>query len=46
MLTASENEQDVTSALQASARGYILKGSSGPEVVATVRAIYRGEHYM
>jgi two-component system nitrate/nitrite response regulator NarL len=46
MLTASENEQDVTSALQAGARGYILKGSSGPEVVETVRAIYRGEHYV
>jgi two-component system, NarL family, nitrate/nitrite response regulator NarL len=46
MLTASENEQDVTSALQAGARGYILKGSSGPEVVETVRAIYRGERYV
>jgi two-component system, NarL family, nitrate/nitrite response regulator NarL len=46
MLTASENEQDVTSALQAGARGYVLKGSSGPEVVETVRAIYRGEHYV
>jgi two-component system nitrate/nitrite response regulator NarL len=46
MLTASENEQDVTSALQAGARGYILKGSSGAEVVETVRAIYRGEHYV
>jgi two-component system, NarL family, nitrate/nitrite response regulator NarL len=46
MLTASENEQDVTSALQAGARGYILKGSSGPDVVETVRAIYRGEHYV
>ncbi len=46
MLTASENEQDVTSALQAGARGYIVKSSSGPEVVETVRAIYRGEHYV
>jgi two-component system, NarL family, nitrate/nitrite response regulator NarL len=46
MLTASENEQDVTAALQAGARGYILKGSSGPEVVETVRAIYHGEHYL
>ena len=46
MLTASENEQDVTSALQAGVRGYILKGSSGPEVVETVRAIYHGEHYL
>ena len=46
MLTASENEQDVTSALQAGARGYILKGSSGDEVVATVRAIARGDSYV
>ncbi len=46
MLTASENERDVTSALQAGVRGYILKGSSGPEVAETVRAIYRGEHYV
>lgn len=46
MLTASENEQDVASALQAGARGYILKSSSGPEVIETVRAIYRGEHYV
>jgi two-component system nitrate/nitrite response regulator NarL len=46
MLTASEDEQDVTSALQAGARGYILKGSSGAEVVETVRAIFRGETYV
>jgi DNA-binding NarL/FixJ family response regulator len=46
MLTASENEQDVTSALQAGARGYILKASSGPEVVETVRAIFRGGSYV
>jgi|ERR1700730_901389 two-component system nitrate/nitrite response regulator NarL len=46
MLTASENEQDVTSALQAGARGYVLKGSGGPEVVETVRAIFRGDSYV
>jgi DNA-binding NarL/FixJ family response regulator len=46
MLTASENEMDVASALQAGARGYILKGSSGAEVVETVRAIYKGESYV
>jgi DNA-binding NarL/FixJ family response regulator/predicted transcriptional regulator len=46
MLTASESELDVTSALQAGARGYILKGSSGAEVVETVRAIFRGEFYV
>jgi two-component system, NarL family, nitrate/nitrite response regulator NarL len=46
MLTASESELDVASALQAGARGYILKGSSGTEVVETVRAIYNGESYV
>lgn len=46
MLTASESELDVASALQAGARGYILKGSSGAEVVETVRAIFRGECYV
>ena len=46
MLTASESELDVASALQAGARGYILKGSSGAEVVETVRAIFKGESYV
>jgi len=46
MLTASENEQHVMSALQAGARGYILKGSSGQEVVEAVRAIAKGDSYM
>jgi two-component system, NarL family, nitrate/nitrite response regulator NarL len=42
ILTASENDQDITSALQAGARGYIATSSSGREVVETVRAIVRG----
>jgi two-component system, NarL family, nitrate/nitrite response regulator NarL len=46
MLTASENELDVASALQVGARGYILKGSSGAEVIETVRAIFNGESYV
>ncbi len=46
MLTASESELDVASALQAGARGYILKGSSGAEVVETVRAIFQGGSYV
>ena len=43
MLTASENELDVAVALKVGARGYILKGSTGAEVVETVRAIFNGE---
>jgi two-component system, NarL family, nitrate/nitrite response regulator NarL len=46
ILTASESEQHVASALQAGARGYLLKESSGAEVVETVRAIFRGERYV
>jgi two-component system nitrate/nitrite response regulator NarL len=46
MLTASENEQDVASALQAGARGYILKGSSGHELIETLRAIAEGNSYV
>jgi two-component system, NarL family, nitrate/nitrite response regulator NarL len=46
MLTASESEFDVAAALTVGARGYILKGSSGIEVVETVRAIFNGESYV
>src|SRR5262249_27611096 len=46
ILTASESELDVASALQVGARGYILKGMSGAEVVETVRAIYNGQSYV
>ena len=46
VLTASENEQDVTATLQAGARGYILKGSCGGEVAKTVQAIAQGNSYV
>jgi DNA-binding NarL/FixJ family response regulator len=46
MLTASEDEQHVASALKAGARGYLLKGSSGQEVVEAVRAIAEGDSYV
>src|SRR5215471_10173032 len=46
MLTASDSEQDVASALQAGARGYILKGCGSSEIVETVHAIFRGESYV
>ena len=45
ILTVSEYEQDVISALQAGARGYLLKCSGGPEVVKAVHAIVRGNFY-
>jgi DNA-binding NarL/FixJ family response regulator len=46
VLTASECERDIISTLQAGARGYILKNSSGSEVVDTVRYIARGDSYV
>jgi DNA-binding NarL/FixJ family response regulator len=46
MLTASDDAKDVASALEAGARGYILKGSSGREVVDAMRAIAEGDSYV
>ena len=46
MLTASENEQHVSSALEAGARGYILKGIGAAELIRTIHAIQGGEHYV
>ncbi len=46
MLTASEDEQHVVLALKAGVSGYLLKGSSGQEVVEAVRSIARGESYI
>ena len=46
VLTASESEFDIAAALTVGARGYIVKGSSGVEVVETVRAIFNGESYV
>jgi len=43
ILTASESAFDVAAALQAGARAYILKGSSGAEVVEAVRAVFNGK---
>ena len=45
MLTASESEQDIVSALQAGARGYVLKGAGESEIVDAVRAIVQGNFY-
>jgi two-component system, NarL family, nitrate/nitrite response regulator NarL len=45
MLTVSECEHDVVSALQAGARAYVLKGSRASEVVDAVHAVVRGNFY-
>lgn len=46
MLTASEDEEDVLSALKAGARAYVLKGVSAREMAAIVRAVHGGEVYV
>jgi len=46
VLTVSENAQDVVAALAAGVRGYILKGSSGAELIETVHAVVRGNSYV
>jgi two-component system, NarL family, nitrate/nitrite response regulator NarL len=46
MLTACEDEKHVALALEAGARGYLLKGSSGEEIVRALRAIIRGGSYV
>src|SRR5437868_6646735 len=46
MLTVSEREDDVIAAMEAGARAYVLKGIGGPELVATIRAVSRGETYI
>jgi DNA-binding NarL/FixJ family response regulator len=46
MLTVSESEEHVSQALAAGAHGYVLKGTSGPELINTMRAVARGESYV
>lgn len=46
MLTVSESEDDAFSALEAGARGYVLKGVSGPDLVQAIRSVAKGETYI
>jgi two-component system, NarL family, nitrate/nitrite response regulator NarL len=46
MLTASEDEKDVMSALQAGANAYILKGIGGKELIKRVRQVSAGEIFI
>jgi DNA-binding NarL/FixJ family response regulator len=43
MLTMYDDDENVLAALRAGAHGYILKGAGPDEIVATVRAVARGE---
>ena len=46
MLTVSEHDDDVMSALKAGARGYVLKGVGGQELCNALRAINQGDAYV
>jgi two-component system, NarL family, nitrate/nitrite response regulator NarL len=46
MLTVSEHEDDVITAMEAGARAYVLKGISGPDLLATIRSVSKGETYI
>ena len=42
MLTSYDTEDDVVSAMEAGARGYLLKGSSSKEVIDAIRTAHSG----
>lgn len=46
MLTVSEDEEVVHKALKAGASGYVLKGVSGPDLIAIIRNVQAGESYI
>ncbi|MBL8126694.1 MAG: response regulator transcription factor, partial [Chloroflexia bacterium] len=46
MLTVSEAEDDVTAALRAGARAYVLKGVASRELARIIRSVAAGEVYV
>jgi two-component system, NarL family, nitrate/nitrite response regulator NarL len=46
MLTASESEENVTASLESGAKGYILKGTSGPELIMIAQSVCSGDSYV
>lgn len=46
MLTVSEREEHFAQALQAGARGYVLKGTSGAELLNTLYVVSRGQSFV
>ncbi|WP_207905909.1 response regulator [Aestuariirhabdus litorea] len=46
MLTVSEQDDDVMAALKAGARGYVLKGIGGAELVEVLRKVHSGDSYV
>ena len=46
VLTTYDNEEDIFSALEAGARGYILKDTTREEIIEAVRQIHAGNRYL
>lgn len=46
MVTASQDETDVARALEAGVSGYVLKGTTGPDMRAIVRSVNNGENFI
>ena len=46
MLTSSENEEDLVAAMNAGAKGYVLKGIDGRELRAILKSVHGGEVYV
>ncbi len=46
MLTVSADESDVLNALRLGAKGYVLKGVGGPELIQALRAVYLDGQYI
>lgn len=46
MLTASEDGDDLVTAMKVGARGYVVKGAGAAEVVTAVRSVAAGEAYI
>lgn len=46
VLTTYDNEEDVFNALEAGARGYILKDTTSEEIIDAVRKVYSGVRYL
>lgn len=46
MLTSSESEDDLVAAMQAGAKGYVLKGVAGRELQSILKAVRGGEVYV
>ena len=46
MLTSSENEDDLLAAMEAGAKGYVLKGVAGRELRIILKSVHRGEVYV